>query len=466
MCVNTHYVYNRFVRKTMLVDCGKCPACLQKKANRRATRIRHNTKEGEIALFITLTYDNHYCPYILLDDLKDQVQELPVYRDYDIGHYRVKNKDNGQYEFALFSKPLGEIDRFFVKYDSSFDFDHFSTLRNYHDNAVGIIYYNDLQNFFKRLRINLLRHYGYKNSFSFFACAEYGPTTCRPHFHSLLFIPTEYETLFRDAIVESWPYADSRRTANYIEVARDAASYVSSYVNCSTFVPQFFKNNRQTKQKHSYSQGFGLALADFRLDKILEKADSGTMCYGKVVKREGVSGIVDLPIPEYVINRYFPKFKGYSRIAPDKVQQLLLHPSRLYELSKDLDYSVEDIHKIVVRLKHCKDYYKKVTLKSDFDYAIDFERVWRCRSSYVLRHSYDNLEPIDFGSYYDNLGEWFFGLVKNDTLPDCVLHNFIIDPNKLPRRLSETAYLTDLYYKKQKTKKVLNTAMHMQGHYV
>ena len=68
MCDFTKYVYNKYIRKSLAVECGKCPACLQRKANARAMRIR-NHNDGKLCLFITCTYDNRFVPYVKVDDL-------------------------------------------------------------------------------------------------------------------------------------------------------------------------------------------------------------------------------------------------------------------------------------------------------------------------------------------------------------------------------------------------------------
>ena len=450
-----------------MVDCGKCPACLQKKATAITSRIKNNLSTDRIALFVTLTYDNHYVPYILAEDIYDEVADIPVYRDYNVSRrrYHLQGHD---YAFAPFTYKQGEIDRLRVgEYPDDLRYSRFMSLRNKADNQIGVIYYPDLQNFYKRLRINLKRHYNYDIPFSFFACAEYGPTTQRPHFHTLIFIPQGYDSVFRDAVVESWPFADCRRTRDYIEIARNAASYVASYVNCSSSVPSLFKN-RVFKQKHSYSKNFGLAASDFGLLEILKKADNGDMSYRKLSVREGVPSVINVPIPKYVVNRYFPEFKGLSRLAPDSLAIVLQYPYRLREFRTELDYSDDDLHVISVRLSHALQHYQQITgNKSPYDYAIDYIRVWNCRKNYILVHQYDDVvTPADYGYFYDNLNDWFYGVVHSDSLDSLDLHSLEINPNALPRNVAETSYFTDLFHKKIKQRKVTNSAMSQIGHNV
>ena len=467
MCVNRVSVYNRYIRRSFMVDCGKCPACLQKKATLITSRIKNNLSSDMIVLFVTLTYDNHYIPYILVEDVYDEVANIPIYRDYNISRRRYRD-DNNVYAFAPFTYRCGEIDRLYVgEYPPDLCTSHFLPIRKKADNQISIIYYPDLQNFYKRLRINLKRHYNYDEPFTFFACAEYGPTTFRAHFHTLLFIPQSYEQMFRNAIVESWPYANSERTRKYIELARNAASYVASYVNCSSSVPSLFKN-RVFRQKHSYSKNFGLASSDFGLLEILKKADNRDMSYRKLLNREGIPSVVNVPIPKYVINRYFPEFKGLSRLSPDSLRVVLQYPERLRDFKLELDYSDLDLHAISVRLSHALNHYRLLTGKqSSYDYAIDYLRVWNARKNYVLSHQYDDvLTMSDYGYFYDNLNEWFFGVVHSDSLDSLNLHRLELNPNALPRNVSETSYYSSLFHKKIKQRKVTNSAMSQIGHNV
>lgn len=465
MCTNTRLIRNIYTGKSLRVNCGKCPACQQQKAGYRANRIRNNIKRDETALFLTLTYKNEHIPYVFLNDLADKVENLPLYRDFNVRYVR----SGSSYDVTPVSYPDGQISTLSVKYQDILD-KPFKTINSKVNqdiwrDRVGILYYKDLQNFVKRLRINLKRRYNYEQSFTFFSCSELGPTTHRPHFHCLLFIPKDDVSIFRKAVVESWPFADSSRTAKYIEVARDAASYVSSYVNRDSDIPTFFENN-DVRPKHSYSKAFGLAPADFSLPKILEKADNGNMCYTKLVKRDGVECLSDVPIPEYVINRYFPKFKGSTRLDSDTLARLLLHPECLCEVKTLVDLSDKDIHDINVRLIHALYQYESLGYQKE-NFPVDYERVWRSRSSYINRHQYDDvINPLDFGFFYDNYNEYFFGKVHSQSLDDLHIVNFELDPNMLPYRQAITSHLTDLYYKLVKQKKVTNAAMFALEHNV
>lgn len=470
MCSNVKYVYNRYVGKTLIVDCGKCPSCQQSKAATRASRIRNNVRDGEISLFVTLTYDNRFVPYIRRSELCLDGNTVNVYRDASCRYHRVGKRDS--YQQSLFVddgiKVLGsasfdvdsqlQIDRLLSVKPSKFDAKDTSDM-------VGVCWYSDVKNFFKRLRQVLKRHYGYSNGFSYFACSEYGSFTQRPHFHLLIYIPKDFEQTFRSAIVESWPFADKDRTARFVEVARDCASYVSSYVNSSSDVSQILQTSC-FKQKHSYSKVFGMGLHAFSLDEVLQKTESGDLRYYSKVVRDGVPSVSSYPIPKYVINRYFPIFKGYSRIDVDTLASLLQDPTRLYKhypLRTKLGLSEDDVKRFVIRQNHAYDYYHRVTGGNRYDYAIDFERVWRCRKSVCLRDSLLEVDDVTiWPRYYDNFLDLHFSIVRNDTLKEiCEAYPAVWqdNPNLTYPRLLRTVHLEEIYNKCNKQRRVTNYIM-------
>ena len=415
MCVNTHYVYNRYIRKSILVDCGKCPSCQQKKAASRASRIRNNISDGNICLFVTLTYKNEFVPYIRSVDVKNQLNALTVYRDSSVRRVRL----DGDYKIGFRSiDSVHELDTFWVRdlWNKTIDF---APELNKKPHCVGVCYYKDLQDFFKRLRQNLKRHYNYEGKFTSFSCSEYGGSSYRPHFHSLIFLPKSCENIFRSAIVESWPFADQCRTAKFIEVARDCASYVSSYVNsgnCLFSVLSF----SPFRQKHSYSKTFGLGVDCFNLPSLLEKIKSGDLRYYSKVFRDGKSTIAGFPIPKYVINRYFPLFKGFSRLSPSSLRDVILRPENIanYENRLNLDISCDDFCRIKTRIDNAYYYYHKVSDRSRFDFAWDYSDIWKIRKSVILKDSLVNdiYSVTDWLSHYENINDLNADLVIAPTL--------------------------------------------------
>lgn len=460
MCTKSRPIYNRYIKKLIQVDCGKCPACQQKKAAARASRIRNNISPAYTTLFVTLTYDNKFVPYVFRKDLEEQKEVVPVYRDYKFRYTRV----DSSYDFQALSTYSPEIQaEVLMSYDSG-------SCDNLHDlkkrkGKIGVCYYPDVQKFFKRFRQILLRDYNCNDTFLYFSCSEYGGSTIRPHFHLLLFVPCSQESTFRSAVIKAWPYADRRRTAEYIEVARDAASYVSSYVNCSSYVSKVLQDN--FKSKHSYSKSFGMGLDVFSLASLLQKIGEGDLSFNVKRVKDGVSDVVSVPIPKYVINRRFPLFKGYSRIIDAKVREYILCPERLFEVKDEFDYTPKEILAVKISLDNAFKRYNFETGRNRFDYAIDFSNAWRCYKSTCVRHLHSRVEDLlEYKQFYDNNNELNFGLVHSPNLEESFngLDGFVEDPNTFKFRVLEDFTMSDLFFKCCKQKVVTNECMTLMGH--
>lgn len=465
-----------------MVPCGHCSACLQSKANKRAERIRLHTQTKALTLFVTLTYNNYYVPYIKKSDLErarilssvrssDPINlsdsyKIPVYRDYDVRYYN----------HVCYSKKLN--DPLFYIDSSDFNDGSFIPVLSKKRDCMGVIYYKDVQNFIKRLRINLSRA-GYDDKVTYYAVGEYGGTRYRPHFHLLLHFEKGSIETYKPFIVKSWLYGDLTRSDKRIQVAVNASSYVSEYVNKLAGLPKICESP-VIKQKHSHSFRYALDLPIFSLQEILEKVSRGALYYSKQVFVDGVSRLVDVPYSNYVINRFFPRFKGDSLFAPDEIRQFLLAPesyrSRLgsdfinyhfdiHEIDPDngflSQYVLMDIqmrfnnHDIIynlsnlefsrfcVHLNNCINEYCLLTGKTKFDYVIDYMSVWSCHRSTILKFSYRDVN--DFTSFYYNTldlyhgSDWFA-----PTLPR--FRQYELNPNSLSDVVLNTRVLSDRKY--------------------
>lgn len=484
MCVNQKWVKTPYMRHPVLVKCGHCKACQQEKANARAMRIKNNVRSGEIALFVTLTYTNECVPYVFEDDVRQLYRDfnnsklnndgklasyLKIYRDCEYRRVRTSSDYEMRYKKVPSKKYIREL---CIEYE---DLEKRPQCLLHPlegcANRVGVLQYKDVQDFFKRLRINLQRKYDYKGNFSAFVASEYGETTFRPHFHLLLFIRYEDEALFRHAIREAWPYADWPKLPRAIETARDAASYVASYTNCGSDFPAFLTLS-DFRPKSSHTKAFGLVNDHFTLPSIKEKIRKRDLTYPVAkVTMDGFS-TVDILLPKYVINRYFPLFKGHSKLPTPALLELLKNPKRLRPYSKQLDLSPDDLHSIFVRLDNAyKRYIKCLNLKDSYvskcAFASDYVECHHVRNMNVLKMFYENKDNIPLLLMYDNWSECFI----RDT--SVYWSNFVVkqlnenpklrmyeNPNTFPHVVSKDWSLTDLFEKKMKTKKVNNVTMH------
>ena len=504
MCTHQRFIFNPYSRKNVLVKCGKCPSCQQEKAYARSNRIRNNLTDGTIALFFTLTYSNDYLPHILKDVLfEDNLNgDVVVYRNCSIR--RVFDRHSG------FTRWKKDNVRSVLGYVNSFDID-FTDIEKIPSpsgmpNSISVCWYHDIQDFFKRLRQYLIREKKYEKSFSYFSCSEYGSERKRSHFHGLLFVPREDETLFRSAIVACWPYADSSRTSKFIEVARDAANYVASYVASSASLPSLLQADF-FKQKHSQSKHFGVVLDCFSLRSILQKIDSGDLFYYREQKFDGQSSVSPVPVPLYVLHRYFPLCKGFSWLDSCQLRSILLDPQKVGDILTDVEiltlykrniydfdfhsnrivnglslvhcvpirrscklrnplyhYTPKETYKIYIRLENCYRLFHEKTGLSRFDYAFYYERVYNLYFSMVMKCLHQDIMFLDdYADFYDNGFEFLDNPSISPTLSNL---NVVADPNQRSFVISDTARNVSLFSRMDKQRRVTNNIMVRLGYNV
>ena len=467
MCTNRKYIRNQYTGKRMIVPCGKCDACKQAKANHVANRIRSAVPDGFVGIFAGLTYKEKYIPYVKKQDVLNQdLYEIPIYRDFTIRRFKDRIIDKS------LSMPIGSIDLVdsdtgeINREDCFFHPNLYQSKTNsFHQEKMGIIYYKDVQDFFKRLRIDVSRRYGYDlPTIRYFVTSEYGEQKFRPHFHILVITERENYERIKSSIVDNWAFEDRNLLERNIEPARNVASYVASYVNCGTDFPKCF--SRLAQPKHSCSKNFGVEIPAFRLNKILEKADKGPLCYSRATKINGIPAVFDVPIPKYVINRYFPQFKGLCRLTPDALDIALRFPYSYFRNGKHegiTNYGVDsqgtdDFWKTYIRLVHARDYYCKQTGKTIYDFAIDYQRVLNCYKNTIYRMLFDDVdEPML--QKYDNIEYVVNGTLRNDTLYQLIQDSnkkVVTNFNEFRKQKELTDKLSVSYQRKCKNKRVNN----------
>lgn len=466
MCVNQKYVNNRYTGARLLVPCGKCNACLQEKANRSVARIHNHQPDDSVCLFVTLTYSNAFVPYCLVSDLKDMQQfclndgrrdfyykyYIPIYRNQKCRWYgKVLNVEDGPFVVgSICSDDVSD------KFLTSSKFPELTKARN----CVGFAFYEDIQLFYKRLRQILKRNYNDEQQITYFSVSEYGGRYHRPHYHLLLYVKANSMSYIRSAIAKAWPFGDVSRSDKRIQVSRNAAGYVASYTNSSASIPSVFQINHLKPQK-SHSFRFGHSHPSFGLDNLLSAAKQRDLTYTCQIKVNGVPSNVDVPIPKYIINRYFPKFVSYSGLSYAEVLDVLRFSEQRRQLFRSHAMSIlppdglsfEDnfkklLHQYETRLNHCYAYYHSVTGNNYEDYCIDFVNIWSCHFNTCLKFLHSQNIPLS--DFYENISDFLDKLPSS--LPSDIVYQ--VDPNSRVDIVNKTFNLSDLFLKKDKTKKV------------
>lgn len=470
------------MKRPMYVKCGHCKACLQEKAFKRVSRIRNTYKSDYCVVMAALTYKRNNAPYILRDDAfkfaSGELKELSVYRD--VKYRKVRRPRNGD----DYSQEYKVYHGTYIL--ETIDFVDKSSLKGTKDmkhelGRIGVCFYPDYQEFIARFRQNLKRHYNYESKFYIYACSEYGSASHRPHFHLLFFCKKSDAQKFINTIYESWPFSDLRKFHRSVEIAYRASSYVASYVNSGSKFPIFFKD--YFCQKHSYSKGFGCNNSAFTLDSLLQKFLSGNLSYPVQKIRDGKQLTVDVPFPSYVIFRYFPKVKGYSRVSPTSLVSYLRRISRFesedfYSLDcngmviphQRIEYLVDkDIYKANVRLINAFIRFRKDAPypynQFNFElYAHLHKLIWNTYNSTILRFHMEN-QDIPLEEKFDNYDDFYDKDIVD--FPDEVKLIFKmsgldldliqeIDPNNFKSNVSNTCRMTDIFNDTIKHKNVSN----------
>ena len=462
MCTNTRYIVNCYNQK-ILVNCGRCDACLQEKAIYRSNLIRNSFPPDHVALFVTLTYKNQFIPYIDYEGVesslkisRDSVISVPVYRDYDVEHVRIGRSRCTKAVIYEKDSPLFRLK--IRRNDWYRSRSQFQFLRNSHSKRIGIIHFPDVQRFLKRLRQNLKRKYNYEIPIRSFQVSEYGPQTLRPHFHLLVFVPLRYVSLVKSAIVTSWSYADKHRTYSNIEIAKNAASYVSSYVNCHNYIPRLFQIMREFRPKSSHSQGMGYDKDAFTLPEILKAFYRRNLVYYDRDSRTVEVSPTPIPLPSNVIGRYFPKIKGFSRLTNDEILSIYSGRQPLARYAWRLSYTSEQIVQFESILARKRRLAQKYGL-SKYDFGLVASQIWNIRKSNTIRNQYSDIFRVgDYFQLYDNIGDFLDSGVHSPTLLPLLwsVPTIETDPNKFTFRVNKTNKLLHWFSEYDKSKKVRN----------
>lgn len=470
-------------------DCGRCPACMQKKANRRSSRIRNHSVAGFTPFFVTLKYDNRYIPFILKSELikasllvaySHKSQFIPIYRSLckpirrrDGLYFFPKKEIIDYYELKKsITNPNSYESLGFLRVKLTSNPDTYSFV----DDCVSIAYNRDMQKMFNRLRQRLFRLFKTRQNISYYMAPEYGPTAQRFHQHACVWLPSSLEeSKVRTIFDEIWPFenrSDSDKKT-FCQVARDASHYLASYVNCGANVSELLQT--LFPLRHSHSFGFGFSNQYFQLPSIINQ-DSTLWSFKYPFLRKLPNGqtFTDFAFyPKYVIYRYFPKLKGFGRLPRYALFNAYYHaeeylrpsgafasstPLGINPFSKEADYKTPRFNKLIQfngehhsislyeydlfvnRLKRTfVNYYKPL--------GYDFFNFCKIVISYLIRRPLEFYKDSQQQNNEENSVFSFFNLsdVKLGYIHHPYISNYLgqyslynLHPNRLTNEINET----------------------------
>lgn len=169
-----------YLKDILVVPCGKCINCVKARQDNFACRIRAEAdKRGSMAL-ITLTYRDDSLPLVsTLWRISKETGEYERLTEPDFVCYSRKE------DFFSYREEFSNI-----KASSSPRFVDTRILEDkeylYISRITPSVCRRDVQLWIKSCR-NFLKKEGKEIDWSYAICSEYGPRTCRPHYHCCLF---------------------------------------------------------------------------------------------------------------------------------------------------------------------------------------------------------------------------------------------------------------------------------------
>ena len=212
-------------------------------------------------------------------------------------------------------------------------FTYFVTLTYNEDNVpkdfLGNRVFNkkDLQDFLKRLRINISRFYGHRVPLKYLITSEYGGLTHRPHYHALFHV---YEPIdkkrFRQFVNDSWNLGFTKAGSRNFGIIDSvgAVHYVSKYICKDMYEDTYFSNllslyrsslgDEEAKKLIRKIQPFFINSTDYGLTSILSVSDYNDLLNGVVLMPDSKVSNKLYKLPLYIERKIFydTKFKSFD----------------------------------------------------------------------------------------------------------------------------------------------------------
>lgn len=338
MCLNRHFIKNPYTGNYLYTSCGHCPSCIYEKSVSNFIKIRSHIdglNDGYytsiwgggglsiLPVWVTLNYDNNSVPYVNRQDLLYS-PTIPVYRNKKVRI--IYNRHTKKRKLVAKVNKYSKIDCY-EKISSDFSSILTSDILNlppvvngFSADQIAVVYRKDIQDFLKRLRYRF-SELGICCLHSYYQVEEYGPTTFRPHFHCLLFLHI-YRGVdgfsafvrIKNAIASCWPYNSLRQRLENIEIARDPSKYISEYI-CRPIRSLSFYTHSLFRARYSHSLHFGFNFY-FSPSSFKKAVSDGCFDFARtIISPEGQPVQKHYRIPDYVIRRYVPKFKGSHKLS-------------------------------------------------------------------------------------------------------------------------------------------------------
>lgn len=314
-CEHPNVIRNPHTGQSMTVPCGKCNACLKRRAISWIDRLETERKCHPYTVFFTLTYSDDFVP-----------------------RYHIKGHDLIDYDTAEIVHIPDMI------YDSSKDY---LSRRD----SVCHPRVSDIQNFIKRIRskVNYNETEVLRKNVRYFIVSEYGPTLekHRVHYHGLLFFDSYwFARNYKEVINAAWSTdnrSSDRRQIGFTQsrfVADTNGSwYTAAYMYYTSDLPEVYRlpclKSVKLCSRHAPLGSLLVSTEDLQryfFDGVTRVGEYSTRTASFVYK----------PLSPSIKNKLFPKIKGFAALSHyDRVRLygfVLERQSEIGSFSEFLDY--------------------------------------------------------------------------------------------------------------------------------
>lgn len=219
--------------ETIVVPCGKCLNCLKNKQSSMVVRCKREAEQKGSFAFMTLTYDDDHLPLARsLWRVSKDTGECEVYYKPELFSTGI-NPDQSYCDLFK-TLPAGDSPRYH-QYTLFEDSEYEYVVR-----ITPSVCRFDVREWLKMSRIQYERDNGEKlPEFSYVAISEYGPRTCRPHYH-LAFFGLQRDHLYY--LLERWTYGKVKQVRMVTQINKDgsngflrASKYIGKYMSKGKF---------------------------------------------------------------------------------------------------------------------------------------------------------------------------------------------------------------------------------------
>lgn len=285
-CEHPRLVKNKYTGELVQVSCGLCPACQVRKILRWQGALIRESLCHRYTFFITLTYSDKYLPII---NLKEYDPKKEFYDSYK--YYSEKSEEYLQFlDFQLPYAPSA-----------------------------------DAQRFIKRLR-KYLSISCPECKIRYFIHSDYGSTLFRPHWHGLLWFDSD--TLageLEQVVSRCWSFYDSSDKSFEpfgridCQLARNAASYVSAYVQTVADLPAIYSyRDFKPRALHSIFPPLGSQLPTLETDIEIIRNGLTTVTQQDSTTHE----FRRVPLSPTLVRRFFPAVPSFFSLTRNERLQI------------------------------------------------------------------------------------------------------------------------------------------------